>query len=446
MLIFTLNNGSSSFKFQIYNWDEKVLVCSGMVERIGESGASQLSIKNNVGDEFEYEKHCDNHEIAINWTLEQLTQGESAQISSLDEIEVVGHRVVHGGENFKSSTLINDEVMANIRQNAMFAPLHNPVNLVGIEVITKILPQVPQVAIPDTAWHHTMPAFSYMYALPYEWYEKYSVRRYGFHGTSYLYTSRRAARLLNKKVDDLNLIICHIGNGASMCAVKNGRSYDTSMGLTPLEGLVMGTRSGDLDPAILELIAEQENLSVNEITNTLNKKSGIVGITGGLSDRRDVENEVNAGNERAKLALELECQRIKKYIGAYFAALGRVDAIIFTAGVGEMSATYREKSLEGLEIFNIKLDLAKNKIARTRNAETKISTDSSLPVLVIPTDEELVMTEDCYAIVKGTYAKHTEYSYCFEDKNYKNKTRDELLAKELIKKPQLADIILSDLA
>jgi len=301
---------------------------------------------------------------------------------------------------------------------------------------------VPHCAIMDTAWHQTMPETSFLYALPYEWYEKHMVRRYGFHGTSFLYTTKRAAVLLGQDPFKTNLVIAHIGNGASINAVKDGLSYDTSMGLTPLEGLVMGTRSGDIDPGIVFHMMRQTGMSASDVEKRLNKEAGVLGVTGHWADRRDIEQAAEKGDHRAKVAQELEGYRIKKYIGAYMAALGRVDALVFTAGVGEMGPITRALATAGLESLGIKVDLEKNKLAKCRNAELEISaSDSKIRVLVIPTDEELVMTEDTWALVNGKYDVHTKYTYSFQDKAYVNRQRAENFKNDLVKKPYLADLV-----
>ena len=357
-------------------------------------------------------------------------------------IKAVGHRVLHGGDIFTKSVIVNPEVIETFRSVQDLGPLHIPANIMGIEAAQKVLPDVPHCAVMDTAWHQTMPATSFMYAIPYEWYEKYSARRYGFHGTSFLYTAKRASVLLNKKPEDTNVIIAHIGNGASMCAVKNGKCFDTSMGITPLEGLVMGTRSGDCDPALPFYIMRKTGMSIAEMDTALNKKSGLLGITGKYVDRRDVQSALEAGDERALLAQDMECYRLRKYFGAYLAAVGPVDAIVFTAGVGEFAPAVREKACAGLEHLGIKLDPVKNKLARTRNAETLISADDSkIKIFVIPTDEELVMTEDAYALMMGTYDVHTNFTYSFQSPDYVNKARAEGLKKDLEKNPDLAKII-----
>jgi acetate kinase len=360
----------------------------------------------------------------------------------MDNIQAVGHRVVQGGDKFNKSVIIDDEALQTFREVSSLAPLHNPANIQGIEAAREILPHATHCAVMDTAWHQTMPKSSYMYALPYEWYEKYGVRKYGFHGTSFLYVAKRTAALMGRKSTELNAIVCHIGNGASICAIKDGVSYDTSMGLTPLEGLVMGTRSGDFDPAIIFHILNNTDYSPAEIEKILNKKSGVLGVTGQYIDRRDIEDAAEEGDERAQLAMDLEAYRLKKYIGAYATALGRVDALVFTAGVGEMSPKLRRKFLDGLEILGIKADLKKNDVSRTRNTETELTAEgSSTRIFVVPTDEELVMTEDAVALMNGTYDVHTNFTYSFQSADYVNQGREERLKKELEKKPGLKDIV-----
>jgi len=441
MIILTLNCGSSSAKYQIYDWDKKEVLGVGLVERISQK-ESNLEHQALGKEEYTAQKSCPGHTEAIQWIIDTILDPEVGCLSSISEIKAVGHRVVHGGESFKQSIIVDDEVMKTFEDLYHLAPLHNPANCTGIKAAKNVLPDVPHCAVMDTAWHQTMPATSYMYALPYEWYSKYNVRRYGFHGTSYVYTSKRAAVLLGKKPSETNVIIAHIGNGASICAVKNGCGFDTSMGMTPLEGLIMGTRSGDMDPAIIPYLMDQTGMTAKEIDTKLNKESGILGITEKFQDRRDVHAGYKSGDERCTLALEMETYRIRKYIGAYSAALGRVDAIVFTAGVGEMNPVYREKTLENLENLGIKIDKEKNASSITRNAETCISADdSAVKVFVIPTDEELVMTEDTYSLVSGSYDVHTNYHYYFEDKAYVNKARAAALPGNIKKNPALEKVI-----
>ena len=351
----------------------------------------------------------------------------------------MGHRVVHGGERFAKSVIIDEKVLETFRELFDLAPLHNPPNVLGIEAAMKILPDVPHMAVMDTAWHQTISPPQYIYALPYEWYDRYRVRRYGFHGTSLLYVAKRAAVLLGRDPFDVNVISLHVGNGVSANAVKNGLSFDTSMGFTPLEGLVMGTRAGDHDAAIDLFIMEKENLSPKEMNDILNRKSGILGVTGRYTDRRDVQKAMKEGDERATLAFEIECYRLRKYIGAYYAALGHVDAVVWTAGVGEMSPEMRGRTMEGLEELGIKIDPERNELAKSRNAEFTISADDSkVKVFVIPTDEEIVFVEDVVALLEGRYDVHTNFRYSFQEPDYRNQMRDEAFAGELKETPQMA--------
>ncbi len=440
MVILTLNCGSSSAKYQVYDWDNKDVIAVGIVERIG---LEYSTIEQKVDGKETYEARFSSptHKEAIELILKMLVDEKYGCIKSLAEISAVGHRVLHGGEYFKKSTLVTDEVIEKLKEIIPLGPLHMPANILGIEVARKLMPNVPQAIVMDTAWHQTMPEEAFMYAVPYDWYKKYNVRRYGFHGTSHLYCAKRAAVLLGKENKDTNVIILHIGNGASACAVKNGVCVDTSMGLTPLEGLVMGSRSGDMDPAIIPYICKNTGLTVAEMDTVLNKKSGLVGLCG-MSDRRDVHNAAKEGNEMAQLGIDMECYRIRKYIGAYAAVLGHVDAIVFTAGVGEMGEHVRKGACEGLENIGIKLDLHKNDLSHCRNTETCISADDSpVKIFVIPTDEELVMTEDAFALMNGTYDIHTNFHYTFEDPAYVNKARARGLVKNLEKVPELETII-----
>ncbi|MFA7107844.1 MAG: acetate kinase [Sphaerochaetaceae bacterium] len=442
MVILTLNCGSSSAKYQVYDWDNKDVLAVGVVERVGLE-YSTIEHKANGKPEFNQRFSSPTHKEAIELIIKMLVDKEYGVIENINQIGAVGHRVLHGGELFKQSTLVTDKVIEDLKTVIPLGPLHMPANIMGIEAARKVMPNIPHAIIVDTAWHQTMEPEAFMYALPYEWYTKYNVRRYGFHGTSHLYCAKRAAVILGKKNADTNVIICHIGNGASVCAVKNGICIDTSMGLTPLEGLVMGTRSGDMDPAIMPYIMNLTGMSASEMDTALNKKSGLQGICG-YSDRRDVQSAAINGDKKAQLGVAMECRRIKKYIGAYAALLGRVDAVVFTAGVGEMAEHIRKGALEGLESLGIKLDTDKNEIARCRNAELEISTDDSpVKILVIPTDEELVMTEDAFALMQGTYDVHTNFHYTFEEKDYVNKGRARGLVKDLEKRPELKRLIVN---
>jgi acetate kinase len=440
MIVLSLNCGSSSAKYRLYDYDKKETLATGIVERVG-IGKSYIQQSGLGREPIKFDHECANHKEAIKLIIDTLLDPKIGVVDDLKKISAVGHRVVHGGEKFTKSVKITPDTIETFKSLYGLAPLHNPPNVLGIEAAMSVLPGIPHVAIMDTAWHQTMPASSYMYALPYEWYEKYGVRRYGFHGTSFLYVAKRAALLLGKDPFQCNLVCLHIGNGVSANAIKNGVSFDTSMGLTPLEGLVMGTRAGDHDAAIDLMIMEKEGVPPTKMNDLLNKKSGLLGITGKHTDRRDVQAAAEAGDARAQLAIDVESYRIKKYIGAYSAAIGGADAIVFTAGVGEMSDLIREKSLEGLEFLGIKLDKAKNKLAKTRNAETEISAaDSKVKVFVIPTDEERVNIEDVIGILEGKYDEHTRFAYRFQSPDYVNSQREQDFVKECEKKAGLKDI------
>jgi acetate kinase len=441
MVILTLNCGSSSAKYQVYDWDKKDVLAVGIVEKVT-LGGSFITHKAKGKDEHVANHDCPTHTDAVDLIIKTLTDPKVGVLSDMSVIKAVGHRTVHGGMKFTKSVIVNDAALATFEEMKDMSPLHNPANIMGIKAAQKVLPNVPQCSIMDTAWHQTMPPESYLYAVPYEWFEKYQVRRYGFHGTSFLYTAKRASVLLGKDPFKTNLIICHIGNGASVNAVKDGCSFDTSMGITPLEGLIMGTRSGDIDPALPNYITRKTGMSASDVENALNKKAGLAGISGGLADRRDIQAEALKGNKQAILAQDMEAHRVKKYIGAYMAALGRVDALVFTAGVGEFAFWMRKKFLDGLEGLGIVYDPRKNELSRTRNTETIISKpESKIPIYIIPTDEELVMTEDAYALMAGTYDIHTKFTYTFQSKDYVNKGRAEGLKAELAKNPDLQEII-----
>lgn len=418
MKILALNCGSSSVKYQLFDWQRKEVIAKGMVERV--TIENSFIVHEVPGRETYREEHeCPDHKVAVQLILRTLVGAAHGVIKAIAEVSAVGHRVVHGGEKFARSVVIDDAVLDAIKEMQHLAPLHNPPNIAGIEAAQAVLPEVPHVAIFDTAFHQTMPKHAYTYPLPYEWYEKHGVRRYGFHGTSHLYVSKRAAAILGKDPADCRLVTMHIGNGVSHCAIKGGISIDTSMGLTPLEGAVMGTRCGDIDPAIPAFIMEREGLTALELDSCLNKKSGILGITGAYTDRRDVIAAAEKGCERSRLAIEIEGYRLRKYVGSYAAALGGLDAVVFTAGVGEMSPLVREKTLEGLEFLGIHLDHEKNRQTMTRKRETIITTaDSPVKVIVIPTDEELVFTEDVAAILEGTYTDHMNFAYSFSRRDF----------------------------
>jgi len=441
MIILTLNCGSSSAKYQVYNWETKDILAVGIVEKVT-IGGSFIKHEAKGKEEVVINHDCPTHTDAVDLIIKTLTSKDMGVIDDMSIIKAVGHRVLHGGMKFTKSVIVDDAAMAAFNEVKDLGPLHNPANIMGIEAAQKVLPNVPHCAVMDTAWHQTMPPESFMYAVPKEWYEKYQVRRYGFHGTSFLYTAKRAAVLLGQDPFKTNVIICHIGNGASVNAVKNGCSFDTSMGITPLEGLVMGTRSGDIDAALPFYIMRKTGMSDTEIETTLNKKSGLLGLTGKYADRRDVQKAAVEGDKQALLTQFIEAHRVKKYIGAFQAVLGRVDALVFTAGVGEFAWFMREKYLDGLENIGMSFDPRKNKLSCTRNTETIISKpDSKIPIYVIPTDEELVMTEDAFALMQGTYDTHTKFTYSFQSKDYVNKERAEGLKHDLKKNPDIAEII-----
>ena len=421
MDILALNCGSSSVKYQLFDWDKKEVIAKGMVERVI-IGDSFILHEVPGRETYREESECPDHQVAIDLIIKTLTDANHGVLKDINQISAVGHRVVHGGEKFTKSVMIDEMVLDAVKEVQHLAPLHNPPNIAGIEAAQAILPQVPHVAIFDTAFHQTMPEHAYLYPVPYEWYEKHGVRRYGFHGTSHLYVSKRAAVLLGKKATECNIITMHIGNGVSHAAIKGGVSVDTSMGLTPLEGAVMGTRCGDIDPAIPAFMMQKENLSAKEIDSILNKKSGVLGLTGRFTDRRDVIENANNGDRLCKIALEIEAYRLRKYIGSYMAAIGRLDAVVFTAGVGEMGWPIREKTIEGLEQLGIHLDKERNRGAMTRKRESLITTDDSpVKVYVIPTDEELVFTEDVAAILAGTYTDHMSFEYSFAKSDFVRK-------------------------
>ena len=396
MNILVINCGSSSLKYQLINSETEGVLAKGLCERIGIDG--MLTYQPEGGEKEKSEIAMPTHTEAINAVLAALTNEKSGVIKSLSEVGAVGHRVVHGGEKFTSSCVINDESMKAIEECNDLAPLHNPANLIGIRACQELMPGVPMVAVFDTAFHQTMPDVAYTYGIPYEYYEKYKVRRYGFHGTSHSYVSKRTAEIVGKPYDQMKIIVCHLGNGASISAVNCGKSVDTSMGLTPLEGLVMGTRSGDLDPAIIDFVGKKEGLSLDEMNEVLNKKSGMLGISGVSSDGRDLEAAAESGNKRAQLALDVFDYRVIKYIGAYAAAMNGVDAIAFTAGIGENNIKMRKDVCSSLTYLGVKLDEEKNNV---RGEERIISADDSkVQVLLVPTNEELAIARETLALVK----------------------------------------------
>lgn len=402
MKILVINSGSSSIKYQVLDMEEELVLASGLVERIGEP-VGNLVTKFHPGTERENkvsrEQQVADHEQGMLAAIAMLTDEEVGIIEDAAEIDAIGHRVVHGGEDFHEPTIITEPVLEAITANIPLAPLHNPANLDGIKVAMDLFAEVPQVAVFDTAFHQSMPERAYMYALPYEYYSEDRVRRYGFHGTSHKFVASEAARILNKPLEACNLITVHLGNGCSMTAVENGRSIDTSLGMTPLEGLVMGTRSGDVDPAIHTFLYRNKGMNLDQIDTVLNKESGLKGLCG-MNDMRDIHAAIAAGNPRAKVALEVQTYRNKKYIGAYMAVLGRVDGIVFTAGIGENDPDVRSLSLQGLENFGIELDPVANdqRVA----VPTRISSEASaIPVYVIPTNEELAIARETRQLVQG---------------------------------------------
>jgi len=393
--ILVINCGSSSLKYQLLEMEKETLLAKGLVERIGMDEGHHV-YKRPGAEDVDQVLPIPDHEAGIKLVMKALTDPETGVIANYDEIAAVGHRVVHAGEKYAGSVMITDDVVAALQECIPLAPLHNPPNIVGIGAAKAVLPDVPMVGVFDTAFHQTMADWAYIYPLPYEMYTEHKIRRYGFHGTSHRYVTLRASELLEKPIDEVNLITCHLGNGASVAAVRNGKSIDTSMGFTPLEGLMMGTRSGDIDPAISGYLERNLKFGLDEVDQLLNKRSGMLGISGVSSDLRDVEREYANGNDRARLALEVYCYHIRKYIGAYAVSLGRVDGIVFTAGVGENDSLVREWSCRGLKIIGAELDTFKN---ATRRDEAVISTPASkVSIMIIPTNEELMIARDTMAL------------------------------------------------
>ena len=398
MNVLVINCGSSSLKFQLINAETETVLAKGLCERIGIDG--RLTYQPAGGEKEKSDLAMPTHTEAIQFVINALTNEKTGVVKSLDEIGAVGHRLVHGGEKFASSVVITDEVKKAVEECNDLAPLHNPANLIGVAACEKLMPGTPMVAVFDTAFHQTMPEKAYMYGLPYEYYEKYKVRRYGFHGTSHSFVSKRAAEVMGKSYDEVKTIVCHLGNGSSVSAVLNGKCVDTSMGLTPLEGLVMGTRSGDIDPAIMEFIAKKENLDIEGVMEVLNKKSGVFGISGGLSsDFRDLTDAMNAGDKKAKIAMDVFSYRVAKYIGSYAAAMNGVDDIVFTAGIGENDDYVREEVCKYLGYLGVDFDSEANAGLRGKEAELT-KEGSKVKVFVIPTNEELAIARETLALVK----------------------------------------------
>ena len=398
MNVLVINCGSSSLKFQLINAETEKVLAKGLCERIGIDG--RLTYQPAGGETEKSDLAMPTHTEAIQFVIDALTNEKTGVVKSLDEIGAVGHRLVHGGEKFASSVVITDEVKKAVEECNDLAPLHNPANLIGVAACEKLMPGTPMVAVFDTAFHQTMPEKAYMYGLPYEYYEKYKVRRYGFHGTSHSFVSKRAAEVMGKSYDEVKTIVCHLGNGSSVSAVLNGKCVDTSMGLTPLEGLVMGTRSGDIDPAIMEFIAKKENLDIEGVMEVLNKKSGVFGISGGLSsDFRDLTDAMNAGDKKAKIAMDVFSYRVAKYIGSYAAAMNGVDDIVFTAGIGENDDYVRQEVCKYLGYLGVDFDFEVNTGLRGKEAELT-KEGSKVKVFVIPTNEELAIARETLALVK----------------------------------------------
>ena len=397
MKILVINAGSSSIKYQLIDMATEKVIAKGMCDRIGIAGGN-FKLKADGREDYKVDIQMANHKEAVKLVLDALVSPEHGVIESLSEISAVGHRVLHGGEKFSGSVIVDEKVIAAIEECCELGPLHNPHNLTGIRACEAMMPGVPQVAVFDTGFHQTMPDYAYMYALPYEYYEKYRIRRYGFHGTSHRYVSLRAAEMLGRK--DLKIVTCHLGNGSSIAAVKDGKCFDTTMGLTPLEGIMMGTRCGSIDPAIIPLLMKKENLTPDEIDTIMNKKSGILGVSQVTSDNRDIEQGAKAGNERYQLIESMICHQLTKYIGGYAAAMGGVDAVVFTGGIGENNPHYRARVAEKLAFMGVKLDEEINKKAMRTSEEFDLTTpDSKVKVLMIPTNEELMIAKDTLELV-----------------------------------------------
>ncbi len=399
MKILVMNCGSSSLKYQLIDMQGEEVLAKGLVERIGIEG-SKIKHDTTGKERVVIEEQMEDHKKAIELVLKVIIDKDHGAITSMDEIGAVGHRVVHGGEDFAGSVMIDKAVMDSLYKNIELAPLHNPPNIMGIEACKELMPNTPMVGVFDTAFHQTIPAENYIYAIPYEYYDKYKIRRYGFHGTSHKYVSLRASELMNKDIKDLNIVSCHLGNGSSVTAIEGGKSVDTSMGFTPLEGLAMGTRSGDIDPAIIPFLMDKEGMTFDEVNNMLNKESGVLGISGLSSDFRDLEIASEEGNERATLALKVFTNRVKKYIAAYSAQMCRIDVLVFTAGIGENSDLIRKMVCDGLECLNIRIDDSLNN--GIRGKEAVLSKDlTSTTIMVIPTNEELMIARDTLGIVSA---------------------------------------------
>lgn len=401
MKILVINAGSSSIKYQLIDMDNDKVLAKGQADRIGIEGGN-FKQKVEGREDFKLDIHMNNHAEAVKLVLDTLTSKENGVIGSLSEISAVGHRVLHGGEKFSGSVVIDDSVIAAIEECCELGPLHNPHNLTGIRACEKMMPGVPQVAVFDTGFHQTMPDYAYLYAIPYKYYEKYHIRRYGFHGTSHRYVTLRAAEMLGKKPEELKLVTCHLGNGSSISAVKNGKCYDTSMGLTPLEGIIMGTRCGSVDPAIVPLLMKKEGMTPDQIDHMMNKESGMLGVSEVTSDNRDIEEGARNGNERYRLIENMVVHQLTRYIGGYAAVMGGVDAIVFAGGIGENNPHYRARVAKNLEFLGVKIDEELNEKAKRTSVEYNISApDAKVQMLVIPTNEELMIAKDTEELVKA---------------------------------------------
>ncbi len=399
MKVLVLNAGSSSLKYQFLNTDDQSVIAKGVIEKIG-IGSSIIGYTNGTHDKVSFEKPLENHDEALQVVFDSLIKGNQAILSSLDEIHAIGHRVVHGGDIYQNSVVVDKTVLQNLEKLCELAPLHNPANIMGIKACQKIVPQTPQVVVFDTSFHQTMEPTAFMYPIPFKYYEQYKIRRYGFHGTSYAYVTPKACELLKKCVKDTNLIICHIGNGASVAAIRGGKCIDTSMGFTPLDGLMMGTRCGSIDPAIIPFLMEKENLTPSAMADILNKESGLKGISEVSSDMRDVENAAAVGNKNAQLAIEMLAHTIRKTIGSYMVELGgKVDAIVFTAGMGEFDTNLRALVTKDLTALGIEIDSNKNKACRSK-LEDIATTDAKIRILVVPTNEELMIARETEQLIK----------------------------------------------
>ena len=400
MKILVINAGSSSLKYQLIDMENEAVLAKGLCDRIGIEGGN---FKHKVPgkEDFVLNVQMKNHEDAVKIVVEALTDKDHGVISSMEEIGAVGHRLVHGADKFSKSVIIDDDVIETVKECSVLSPLHNPANLTGVKACQEIMGSIPQVGVFDTGFHQTMPDYAYLYPIPYKYYEKYRIRRYGFHGTSHRYVSMRAAEMLGKKPEDIKIVTCHLGNGSSIAAIDGGKCLDTTMGMTPLEGIMMGTRSGSIDPAIIPFLMEKENMTAKDIDKMLNKESGILGISEKTSDNRDIEQGSREGDERCKLVENMLCHQLTKYVGSYIAAMGGCDAVVFTGGIGENNPAYRKRVADKLGFMGVKLDDEKNEFAKRNGLEVDVSApDTTAHILVIPTNEELMIAKDTYELVK----------------------------------------------